>query len=241
VHAHANALPASPLHPEDVGGEKDLDLFAREDVPDFVGDVRVLATQELRPVLDKGHAAAEAAVGLGKFEADIPAAEDDKVLGHPPEFEALDVRERSGLGQARDGWDRGVGPQIEEDPVAGQDTGAAVVQPYLERLLGDEAPGAHDQFGPARLVVVQVQADQAVDHVVLALPQISFLLGRQAMLGQEPPIQRHSTTAVRRPDRARCQARSLPPAPQRQASHQRAIDGELVSLVHRYSTSVCPR
>src|ERR1700730_18813991 len=35
----------------------------------------------------------------------------------------------------------------------------------------------------------------------------------QAMLGQEPPIHRRSTTAVRRPDRAMCQARSLPPAP----------------------------
>src|SRR5262245_51899993 len=43
--------------------------------------------------------------------------------------------------------------------------------------------------------------------------QISFLLGRQATLGQEPPIQRRSTTAVRRPERARLQARSLPAAP----------------------------
>src|SRR5215831_16849700 len=43
--------------------------------------------------------------------------------------------------------------------------------------------------------------------------QISFLLGRQAMLGQEPPIHRRSTTAVRRPDPAICQANTLPPAP----------------------------
>src|SRR5271166_5744260 len=43
--------------------------------------------------------------------------------------------------------------------------------------------------------------------------QISFLLGRQAMLGQEPPIQRRSTTAVRRPDCAICQASNLPPNP----------------------------
>ena len=43
--------------------------------------------------------------------------------------------------------------------------------------------------------------------------QISFLLGRQAMLGQEPPIHRRSTTAVRRPDRAICQASNLPPCP----------------------------
>src|SRR5262249_52792650 len=43
--------------------------------------------------------------------------------------------------------------------------------------------------------------------------QISFLLGIQLTLGQEPPIQRRSTTAVRRPARAMCHARSLPPAP----------------------------
>src|SRR5262249_25146232 len=43
--------------------------------------------------------------------------------------------------------------------------------------------------------------------------QISFLLGRQAMFGQEPPTQRRSTTAARRPERARGQDSSLPPAP----------------------------
>src|SRR5437899_3584861 len=43
--------------------------------------------------------------------------------------------------------------------------------------------------------------------------QISFLLGRQLMLGQEPPIHRRSTTAVRRPDPAICHASNLPPAP----------------------------
>src|SRR5690606_18586380 len=42
---------------------------------------------------------------------------------------------------------------------------------------------------------------------------IRFLLGRQLMLGQEPPIQRRSTTTTLRPERARCQARYLPPSP----------------------------
>src|SRR5579864_8993575 len=43
--------------------------------------------------------------------------------------------------------------------------------------------------------------------------QISFLLGMQAMLGQDPPIQRRSMTAVCRPDCAMCQANNLPPWP----------------------------
>src|SRR3977135_330771 len=43
--------------------------------------------------------------------------------------------------------------------------------------------------------------------------QISFLLGRQLVFGQEPPINLRSTTAVRGPDLAMCQARYLPPSP----------------------------
>src|SRR5260370_23451711 len=43
--------------------------------------------------------------------------------------------------------------------------------------------------------------------------QISFLLGMQATLGHEPPTHCRSTTAVRCPVCARCQASSLPPCP----------------------------
>src|SRR5208282_3795432 len=74
--------------------------------------VRILAAEELRSVLDDGHAAPEAAVRLGEFEANIPAAEDDEVVGHPVEFEHLDVRERPGIRQAGDRWNLGVGPQV---------------------------------------------------------------------------------------------------------------------------------
>src|ERR1700692_1332840 len=43
--------------------------------------------------------------------------------------------------------------------------------------------------------------------------QTPFLLGRQLVFGQEPPINLRSTTAVRCPDLAVCQARNLPPSP----------------------------
>src|ERR1700676_2847249 len=43
--------------------------------------------------------------------------------------------------------------------------------------------------------------------------QISFLLGRQLVFGQEPPINLRSTTAERCPDLAMCQERYLPPSP----------------------------
>jgi len=95
-HEEADALPRPPLHPEYLGREKYLDPFVTENSPHCVRDVRILATEELRSVLDHRHAAPEATVSLGKFEADIPTAEDDQVLGHTIEIEHLDMRERPG-------------------------------------------------------------------------------------------------------------------------------------------------
>ena len=43
---------------------------------------------ELRPMLDDRHAAAEAAIGLRQFEADIAAAEHDQMWRHIVEFRA---------------------------------------------------------------------------------------------------------------------------------------------------------
>src|SRR3982074_3835535 len=42
---------------------------------------------------------------------------------------------------------------------------------------------------------------------------MTFLLGRHAMLGHEPPISPFSTTATRCPDRANSQAMYLPASP----------------------------
>src|SRR5499426_2885670 len=61
-------------------------------------------------------------------------------------------------------------------------------------------------------VVVPYSAAWRVRYATCAL-HISFLLGMQLMFGHEPPIHRRSTTAVRRPDRARSQASSFPPCP----------------------------
>src|SRR6266853_2712714 len=61
-----------------------------------------------------------------------------------------------------------------------------------------------------RPVVVPNSAACRATYATFAL-QISFLLGMQLTFGQEPPIHWRSTTAVRRPDRARCQASQGPP------------------------------
>src|SRR5262245_51836834 len=63
-----------------------------------------------------------------------------------------------------------------------------------------------------RSVVAPNSAPWRATYATCAL-QISFLLGMQLMFGHEPPIHWLSTTAVRRPDRARSQASSFPPCP----------------------------
>src|SRR5439155_3205521 len=137
--------------------------------------------------------------------------------------------------------DRRVCADIEEDLVGRQHARPAVVEAHLERFRRHEMPRPHDQLGAAVLVVPQVRgiwrstmsrlrwrtftmsivtrpvfvpnsAACRATCATLAL-QISFLLGMQLTFGQEPPIQCRSTTAVRRPECARCQASSLPPAP----------------------------
>src|SRR5262249_16830447 len=63
-----------------------------------------------------------------------------------------------------------------------------------------------------RSVFVPNSAPRRAMYATFAL-QISFLLGMQLMSGQEPPPHRRSTTATRRPDRARSQASAFPPCP----------------------------
>src|SRR5258708_5538430 len=90
-HAQADVLTRAALDPEHLGPKLDFDFFGTEDAPDFFRDVRILAAEELRPVLDDGDAAPEATVRLGEFEADVPAAEDDEALGQAVEFEQFNV------------------------------------------------------------------------------------------------------------------------------------------------------
>ena len=87
----AHALSGPPLDLERLGRKENLDPFVGEELPDGVRDVGVLPAGQLRPVLDHRHAAAETAVSLGEFEADVAAAEHDQVRGQTVEFERFDV------------------------------------------------------------------------------------------------------------------------------------------------------
>lgn len=157
------------------------------------------------------------------------------------EFERLDMGERPGGLEPGNGGNCCVRSDVDENALARQHAPTAIIEMHLQRFRRHKAPVAHDQLRAGRFVVVQMRGDFAFDHVALALHngrhvdgdgtcdhaepgtltrqvrdlrvQISFLLGRQAMLGQDPPIQRRSMTAVRRPDCAICQANNLPLLP----------------------------
>src|SRR5207253_2092443 len=141
----ADAVPGAPLRVDHVGREQDLDPFAAEDPPQLGRHVRILAAEKVFSVVDDGHTASEAAVGLGEFEADVSAAEDDEMLGQPVELEQLDVRERSGIRQAGNRWNRGMRPQVEEHALPCERSSTAIVQTHLDRLRPEEARRAHDQ------------------------------------------------------------------------------------------------
>ena len=64
---------------------------------------------------------------------------------------------------------------IDDDLVAGQQTDSAVIQGDLDSLRADEAAAAHDQFGAAFLVSVQVECDLPVDHVLLAAAHLAHV------------------------------------------------------------------
>src|SRR5262249_48318552 len=80
---------------------------------DGFGDVRILADQELRRILNHCDPTAEAAEGLRKLHPDIAAAEHDQVLGQTIDLQRLDMGQGSRVGQAWDVGDHRVRAKIE--------------------------------------------------------------------------------------------------------------------------------
>lgn len=175
ARAHQGAQRAPPaVHPQQRGAQHDLGAFVEEQVQERVGDVRVLAAEELRPTLDDGDAAAEAPIGLRELQPDIPAAEDNQVLGHAIELQHLDVRDRR-AGEAGKRRDERAGPQVEEDAVARQQAGTAIVETHLDRLGGDEAPFAQEQLDAGLAIALQVEGDLRLHHLALACEHVGHV------------------------------------------------------------------
>ena len=69
------------------------------------------------------------------------------------ELQRLDMGERPGGLEAGNARDCRVRTEVEENLVARQHARAAVIEAHLKRFRRHKAPGPHDQFGAACLVV----------------------------------------------------------------------------------------
>ena len=115
-----------------------------------------------------GHIAAEAAISLRQFQARIAAADHDQMLRQIVELQRLDMRERLGrlqTGNVRKGRMRS---DIEKDLVGREHARSSVIQDHFERFRRYETPVAHDQFGTARFVILQVLGNLPLNHLALA-------------------------------------------------------------------------
>jgi hypothetical protein len=180
--------PDRPRHTENLGREMHRHAFVAKYFQNLGGNVGIFAAGKLRSGLDDRHLAAEAAIGLRQLQADIAAAEDDQMAGQSVELERLDIGERCRTGEAWDVGDRRVRPEIEHHAVAGQQPPAAVVQAHFDGLRPDEPARAHDQFGAARPVTVEMHLDQAVDHLAFVRQHSPHVDGGSA---------RHAPEAIR--------------------------------------------
>src|SRR5215471_7836280 len=64
---------------------------------------------------------------------------------------------------------------IDGNFASGQHTCAAVVQGHFNRSWSDKPAAAHDEFGTAGLIGVEVEGDLPVDHVLLAAPNLRHI------------------------------------------------------------------
>jgi len=154
---------------------------------DLGGDVRVLAFEKLRSLLNDRHSAAESGVGLREFQAHITSADHNEVLGQAVEFKRLNVRERFGLSQARDRRNRGMRAEIQEYPFCNERPRAAAVESHLNRFTVSKLCFAHDKFSAGRFVAVQVHRDQTVHHLALAFPDCRHV-GRNRTRGASESV-----------------------------------------------------
>src|SRR5215831_19337572 len=99
-----------------------------ENLKKRIGDIVVLAREQLWPTLQNGDTASETHECLREFQANVAAAQHDHMARQAVEFERLDVRERMRGAKAGDVGDGRMGAQIQEHAVAIKRAYAAVLQ-----------------------------------------------------------------------------------------------------------------
>ena len=151
------------------GVGEDVDAFGGEDLGEGFGDIGVFARKDPGGAFEDGDATAEAAQGLGEFEADVAAAEDGEVCGEGVEFEGFDVGEGLCVGEAGDGVDGGAGAGADDEGVGGEGAGFAVGEGEEHGFGGDEAAFAEEEIDVGLGETVLVHLDEAVDHGAFAV------------------------------------------------------------------------
>ena len=127
------------------------------------GDVTILAPHDLRAGLDNGHAAAETAIGLGHFQADITTAEHDEMRRQDVELQNLNMGKGPDCLKTGNARDCGMRADIDDDLAADQHALAALVQGNFHCFRRDETSASHDELGTAGLIGVEVEGDIAVE------------------------------------------------------------------------------
>jgi hypothetical protein len=91
------------------------------------------------------------------------------------ELQGLNMCEWSGGFEAGNARNCRVRSDVEENLVSRQLACPAIIQAHLECFRRYKTPSPHDQFGAARLVVLQMMSNFAVHHVALALANLCHI------------------------------------------------------------------
>src|SRR5215510_13318273 len=118
--------------------------------------------------IDHRHLAAESTHRLGQLQSDIAAADHEKMCGDFLQFECFDVCMGLRLNKARNGFEDGACPCVDDHIGASELTRCAVRKCGLQSLGANEASGAEDEFRAARLVVVEIYVIPARYHLAFA-------------------------------------------------------------------------
>ena len=100
-HRNGDLVPGEAVNADRLSAEQDLDALGGQDIQYLFRVLGILATHQLPTRLDDCHSAAEAAIGLCHFDADIASAQHDQVRRQIVELQRLDVRECTGRFKTR--------------------------------------------------------------------------------------------------------------------------------------------
>lgn len=136
--------------------------------------------------LDDGDLSPKAAVGLCEFDAAVATTEDDEVLRDDVEFEELNVRERLGGLEAGGVVDAGTRAGADDDVVSRNTSRTAALEVDLDCLAARQPCMTENELCAAALKDTFMHADQAIDHIPLALADCTHVDRDAAARGEQP-------------------------------------------------------